>query len=160
MRWRTIVFAPPRSASRPISPSRSSRGPCSPRCGAGWARVTPPRYSTEMAASAVAGHPRRRLALDVGVAYLCAWLVGIGYGMLIRGSDQWDHGAEWERSLLRWIHAQQLPPWLDSIVLWVPLTGTNLTILPGILLLGWWMWKRARRPLIALQLLVVCVGSL
>lgn len=113
-----------------------------------------------MTASAVAGHPRRRLAVELGVAYVCAWLVGIGYGMLLRGSDRWDHGAEWERSLLRWFHAQQLPAWLDTIVLWVPLTGTNLTILPGILIVGWWMWKRARQPVIALQLLVVCVGSL
>jgi membrane-associated phospholipid phosphatase len=108
----------------------------------------------------VAGHPRRQLVLELGVAYVCSWLVGIAYGLLIRDHSQWDHGSEWERSLLRWFHAQQLPGWLDRIVLWVPLTGTNLTILPAVLLLGWWLWQRAHRPLVALQLLVVCVGSL
>lgn len=113
-----------------------------------------------MRASAGARNPRRRLALELGVAYVCAWLVGVGYGMLIRGNAAWDHGAEWERAMLRWFHAQQLPPWLDTIVLGVPLTGTNLTILPAVLLLGWWLWKRAGHPVTALHLLIVCVGSL
>jgi len=41
-----------------------------------------------------------------------------------------------------------------------PLTGTNLTILPLTLAIGWWLWKRKNRGIIALQLLVVTVGSL
>jgi undecaprenyl-diphosphatase len=88
-----------------------------------------------------------------------AWLVGIGYGAVLRATSIWNEGALWERSMLRWFHVQ-LPPWLDAVVLQVPLTGTNLTILPAILILGWWLWKRAHRPLIAVQLLVVCIGSL
>lgn len=94
------------------------------------------------------------------MAYLAAWAVGIGYGLLIRRTESWNTGAEWERALLRWFHAQQLPGWLDAVLLRVPLTGTNLTILPAALLLGWWLWKRAHRPLVAVHVLVVCIGSL
>ncbi|MEO6526206.1 MAG: phosphatase PAP2 family protein [Gemmatimonadaceae bacterium] len=115
--------------------------------------------STDGAAPALR-HARRRLMLQVGATYVGAWLVGIVYAMVIRYTSTWNGGAEWERSLLRAIHAQHLPSWLDFVVLQVPLTGTNLTILPAIILLGWWMWNRAHRPLVAIHLLVVCVGSL
>ena len=112
-----------------------------------------------MPTEAGAGHARRRLVLQIGAAYLAAWLVGIGFGLLVRATSAWNEGAPWERSLLRWFHVQ-LPGWLDALVLQVPLTGTNLTILPAVILLGWWLWKRVHRPLIAIQMLVVCVGSL
>ncbi|MEO8560936.1 MAG: phosphatase PAP2 family protein [bacterium] len=105
-------------------------------------------------------HEERRLAIDVGLAYAGAWIVGMGFGFGIRRAGIWDSGTGWERSLLRWFHAQALPGWLDAVVLQIPLTGTNLTILPAILVIGWWLWKRARRPVDALQLLVVSIGSL
>jgi undecaprenyl-diphosphatase len=116
--------------------------------------------STDLPVTTQSRHPRRRLILELAVTYIAAWLVGIGYGMLLRETGNWRGGAAWERSLLQGIHAQQLSPWLDRLMLWIPLTGTNLTILPAAVILGWWMWKRARQPLVALQILVVCVGSL
>jgi undecaprenyl-diphosphatase len=116
--------------------------------------------STEPLENAARQHARRRLAMEVGVAYLCSWLVGVVYGLVLRRSPNWNGGTEWERSLLRWFNAQHLSPWLDAIVLRIPLTGTNLTILPLIVILGWWLWKRRHRPLVALQLFVVCIGSL
>ena len=117
--------------------------------------------STEVTAtSAPPTGARRRLIVRLVVAYVAAWLMGIGYGAVIRQSSAWNDGAPWERSLLRWFHAQQLPAWLDAVVLQVPLTGTNLTILPAALILGWWLWKRAHRPFVAAHVLVVCIGSL
>jgi len=104
--------------------------------------------------------PKRRLALEVGATYACAWLVGIAYGFSMRWTPQWNSGAAWERSLLRWFHQQQLPPWLDWLVLQVPLTGTNLTILPAMIGIGWWLWKRKHQGTLAVQLLVVAIGSL
>ena len=62
--------------------------------------------------------------------------------------------------MLRWFHDWTLPPWLDAVVLQIPLTGTNLTILPLTLAIGWWLWKRKRVGIIALHLLVVTTGSL
>ena len=72
---------------------------------------------------------RRPLVRDLVVAYLLAWAVGIGYGFLVRSSSTWDTGAAWERGMLGWFH-MTLPRWLDRVMLAMPLTGTNLTILP------------------------------
>ena len=102
----------------------------------------------------------KTLAWDLFVAYVAAWGVGVLYGAIIRATSTWDDGAVWERNMLRWFHAWTLPSWLDATVLQVPLTGTNLTILPLTLAIGWWLWKRKNRGIIALQLLVVTVGSL
>ncbi|PYP77949.1 MAG: hypothetical protein DMD35_13270 [Gemmatimonadetes bacterium] len=104
--------------------------------------------------------PGRMLARDLAFTYLGAWAVGIFYGSIIQASSTWDSGAAWERSMLRWFHARTLPSWLDAVVLQVPLTGTNLTILPLTLAIGWWLWKRKHLGIIALQLLIVTVGSL
>ena len=97
---------------------------------------------------------------DLVLAYLGAWLVGILYGALIRATSIWDEGAAWERATLRWFHSWTLRPWLDALVLQIPLTGTNLTILPIALAVGWWLWKKKQRGIIAVQLLVVTMGSL
>jgi membrane-associated phospholipid phosphatase len=102
----------------------------------------------------------RTLVRDLFLAYVGAWLVGILYGVLVRFTSSWDEGAAWERETLRWFHAWTLPPWLDALVLQVPLTGTNLTILPIALAVGWWLWKKKGRGIIAVHLLVVTLGSL
>ena len=102
---------------------------------------------------------RRRLVLDLLFAYLLAWAVGIAYGLVIRSSSTWDAGSAWERDMLRWFH-MSLPGWLDRIVLAMPFTGTNLTILPATIAIGWWLWKRKHMGLVAIQLLVVTMGSL
>jgi undecaprenyl-diphosphatase len=83
----------------------------------------------------------------------------VTFALVIRATSGWDMGTPWERATLRWFHAP-LPNWLDTIVLWMPLTGTNLTILPATIGIGWWLWKRRNLGRVAAQLLVVTVGSL
>ena len=102
---------------------------------------------------------RRRLVRDLVFAYLLSWAVGIGYGFIIRKTTAWDTGSPWERSVLEWFH-MPLPGWLDRIVLLMPYTGTNLTLLPLTIAAGWWLWKRKHMGLVAIQLLVVTMGSL
>ena len=102
----------------------------------------------------------RALAWNVFIAYVAAWGIGIAYGAFIRATSTWNEGSAWERDMLRWFHGWTLPSWLDAVVLQIPLTGTNLTILPLTLAIGWWLWKRKHRGIIALQLLVVTTGSL
>src|SRR4051812_21751321 len=160
MRCPTIVRARPRLDSPPISRSRSSRGRSSPKCSAG--SVSAPSIggrSRDDSPALPRVTPKRRLALEIGASYACAWLVGIAYGFSMRSTPQWNSGASWERTLLRWFHSQQLPPWLDWLMLRVPLTGTNLTILPAMIGIGWWLWKRKHRGALAAQLLVVAIGS-
>ena len=111
-------------------------------------------YTPESARSA-----RRRLVRDLVLAYLLAWGVGICYGLVIRATSTWDAGSHWERDTLQWFHFT-LPGWLDKIVLAMPFTGTNLTILPATIAIGWWLWKRKHMGLVAIQLLVVTAGSL
>ena len=102
---------------------------------------------------------RRRLIRDLVFAYLMSWAVGIACGFIIRRTTIWDTGSPWERSLLEWFH-MSLPGWLDRIVLLMPYTGTNLTLLPLTIAVGWWLWKRKHMGLVAVQLLVVTLGSL
>jgi undecaprenyl-diphosphatase len=85
--------------------------------------------------------------------------VGVGYGYALEHSSGWA-GAPWEFATLRWFHGQPLPHWLDQVMLYFPYVGTNLTILPIVLLLALWLWRRSNKVLTAIHLLVVCIGSL
>jgi undecaprenyl-diphosphatase len=41
----------------------------------------------------------------------------------------------------------------------LPWTGTNISLIPGIALIVWWLWRRAREPRLAVRLAVVQIGS-
>jgi undecaprenyl-diphosphatase len=53
-----------------------------------------------------------------------------------------------------------VPAVVDWIMLSLPWLGTNLTILPILVAVALWLWRKKGRADLALQLLVVCVGSL
>ena len=82
----------------------------------------------------------------MGVA---AWVIHHG---------NWTHGADWERRVMMAVHVP-LPGWLDALVFAAPWAGTNITLIPGVLAGVIWLWWRARRPHLAMRLLVVQVGS-
>ena len=113
-----------------------------------------------MSASPVPRHARRRLVLTLAAGYVASWLVGIGFGFALSATPGWRVGAEWERALLRWMHAHPLPPLLDQLMLAMPYLGTNLTMLPLMIVVGLVLWRKYNQPLIAIQLLVVSLGSL
>lgn len=69
-------------------------------------------------------------------------------------------GAEWEKDVLRWMHAHPLPLVFDRLMLFMPYLGTNLTMLPLMMVVGLVLWRKFKAPLVALQLLIVSVGSL
>jgi membrane-associated phospholipid phosphatase len=103
---------------------------------------------------------RWRLVRHVAIGYATAWLVGIGFGFALSRTDSWRAGAEWERGVLRWMHAHPLPFVLDQLMLAMPYLGTNLTMLPLMIVVGLVLWRKFRKPLIAVQLLTVSIGSL
>lgn len=86
--------------------------------------------------------------------------MGVGFGLLLKQTDSWAHGWPWERDVLRWLHDRRLPVLLDNLMLAMPYFGTNLTILPLMLVVGLVLWRRVGQPLIAIQLLVISLGSL
>lgn len=105
------------------------------------------------------GGARRRLLLGIAAAYLAAWTIGVGFGFGLKGTPEWLGGARWEHALLRAFH-HRLPPVLDLAMLGSVYLGTNLVILPAMLVLGLWLWRVRHAPLVAVHLLVVCVGAL
>jgi undecaprenyl-diphosphatase len=86
-------------------------------------------------------------------------VVGVGFGLLLEAEGVWS-GAQWERATLRWFHDRPLPHWLDVMMLAAPLFGTNLTVLPAMLIVGWWLWRERHEPVLGAHLLIVAVGSL
>jgi undecaprenyl-diphosphatase len=105
-------------------------------------------------------HPRVRLALELIASYVAAWLTGIGFGWLLTRTNSWRAGAAWERNVLTWMHDRPLPFLFDRLMLAMPYLGTNLTMLPLMIVVALVLWRRYHQRLIAVQLLVVSVGSL
>ena len=98
--------------------------------------------------------------MRVGAAYVASWLVGIAFGLALSRTPAWRGGAAWEQAVLRWLHEHPLPFLLDRLMLVMPYFGTNLTMLPAMIVVGLVLWRRYKHPLIAIQLLVVSIGSL
>ena len=85
--------------------------------------------------------------------------MGISFGYGLKGTRSWERGAAWERSLLRAVH-DELPRWLDQVMIGSVYIGTNLVLLPAMLVLGVWLWRVKRVPLVAIHLVIVCLGAL
>ncbi len=98
--------------------------------------------------------------LHVLAAYVAAWLVGIGFGFALSRTNGWRTGAPWERATLQWFHERPLSEWLDQGMLATPYMGTNLTILPLMIVVGLLLWRKLGKPRPAIHLLVVSIGSL
>lgn len=92
------------------------------------------------------------------IAYALTWAVGYAYGFGLSRTSMWK-GSPWEAAVLVFFHTP-LPAWLDRAMLLMPYAGTNLTLLPAILLLGIWLWRRQGMVVSAIHLAVVCVGAL
>ena len=94
-------------------------------------------------------------------AILCgfalSFAVGIGCATLTKAFGDWNRGFEWERSLMIWMHTP-LPRLIDMLMLVFPWFGTNISLIPAIALICWWLWKRHDRHL-AVRLAVVQLGS-
>ena len=95
----------------------------------------------------------------VVAGFLLALGVGVLYARTLQRSGQWEHGLPWERELLLGIE-RDVPPLLDRIFLTVPWLGTNLTIMPLIVLFALWLALKRRRYDLALHMVVVTTGSL
>jgi membrane-associated phospholipid phosphatase len=82
--------------------------------------------------------------------------MGVAAWVIHRG--HWSQGADWERRLMLALHVP-LPWWLDALVYAAPWAGTNITLIPGVFAGVIWLWWRAKRPHLAMRLLIVQIGS-
>ena len=104
-------------------------------------------------------HPWRR-AITISVAGLVlAAVVGALFALLVQSQGDWRVGLPWERALMLSID-RTLPTFVDWIMLSLPWLGTNLTLFPIVAAVSLWLWRKKGRGELALQLMVVVVGSL
>src|SRR5215216_483564 len=95
----------------------------------------------------------------VVVGYLAAVGTGVGFALLLHRAGNWPRGLPWEREVLVAVHANPVPGWVDALFLTVPWLGTNITLLPIVLVAAVWLWWRRDRADLALHILVVQAGS-
>jgi len=104
-------------------------------------------------------HPWRR-AIIVSVAGLVlSTAAGVVYALRLEATGDWRIGLPWERALMLWID-RGVPVAFDWLMLGLPWLGTNLTLLPIIALVSFWLWRKKGRGELALQLIIVSLGSL
>jgi undecaprenyl-diphosphatase len=90
--------------------------------------------------------------------YLLAFLIGVIIAEITKSFGNWNNGYAWERAVLIWVH-HPLPRLLDDLMLICPWFGTNISLIPGIALVCWWLWAKVGDPRLAMRLAIVQVGS-
>ena len=93
---------------------------------------------------------------------VAGWVVAMLFGALYAGWLQydadWNVGAEWERSFMYWLQTEYRRP-LDDVFLVVPWTATHFTLIPIIFGAAAWLKFKWKRNDLALQLVVVEIGT-
>ena len=100
----------------------------------------------------------RQRWLTILVGFALSMLAGMAFASVLQAQGDWTHGLAWERALLRRMHVV-LPGPIDALMLVMPWFGTNISLIPGIALIVWWLWAQERRPHLAVRLAVVQLGS-
>ena len=100
----------------------------------------------------------RQRWLTILAGFALAFLTGMAVAQVTTSAGDWNSGLGWERTLLVRMHVP-LPRSVDALMLVFPWFGTNISLIPGIALLVWWLWAREHRPHCATRLGVVQLGS-
>ena len=94
----------------------------------------------------------------IAAGFAAAYVTGVLFAMVVRAQGAWSQGLPWERNLLRAVHPR-LPWILDQLMLLLPWFGTNISLIPVVLIIVLWLWIGKKRPNLAMWLLVVQLGS-
>jgi membrane-associated phospholipid phosphatase len=100
---------------------------------------------------------RQRWALFF-IGFVGCFALGAAYARWVQSLGDWSHGLPWERGLMYQIH-HPLPLIADRLMMVFPWFGTNITLIPATAMVAWWVWAKARRRHLAVQLIVVQIGS-
>jgi membrane-associated phospholipid phosphatase len=90
--------------------------------------------------------------------FAASYVAGVLFAMVVRALGGWSNGMQWERDLLTAVHPP-LPWVLDRLMLVLPWFGTNLSLIPVVLIVVVWLWLRKKRRDLAMWLLIVQAGS-
>ena len=117
--------------------------------------------STALRAGAALGMTKawRRAIIVSVVGLLVSGAVGAAFALWVRAAGDWSAGLPWERQLLLGLD-RTVPTVFDWIMLALPWLGTNLTVLPILCVAALWLWRKHGRLDLAVQLIVVSLGSL
>ena len=100
----------------------------------------------------------RQRWLSILAAFGISFLVGVASAEYTRSLGNWNHGLPWERALMIRVHTP-LPAVLDALMMICPWFGTNISLIPAIALIVWWLWKKEHSPNDAMRLAIVQIGS-
>jgi membrane-associated phospholipid phosphatase len=90
--------------------------------------------------------------------YVLTFLLGMLCAEITKSFGDWNHGYAWERALMIRVH-HPLPKLLDDLMIICPWFGTNISLIPAIGLVCWWLWVKVGKPRLAMRLAIVQVGS-
>ena len=101
---------------------------------------------------------RRHILTWCIAGYLLALGAGAAFAIALRNAGNWGSGLAWEHDVLLAVNGFRMPAAIDWLLLVVPWFGTNITLLPTIVVAAVWLARRGRRML-ALHLVVMQVGA-
>jgi len=90
--------------------------------------------------------------------FALAFLTAMVYAAMLHRRGDWSTGLHWERQLMLEIH-RPLPAVIDELMLVFPWFGTNISLIPAVALMVWWLWTKQHRRHMAVRLAVVQLGS-
>ncbi|MBC7788529.1 MAG: phosphatase PAP2 family protein [Anaerolineae bacterium] len=94
----------------------------------------------------------------LAVGWVAAMAFGALYAIWLQDGSDWNVGAPWERSLMYWLQTTYRRP-IDDVFLAVPWIATHYTLIPIILGAAAWLKFKWKRNDLALQLVVVEIGT-
>ncbi len=90
--------------------------------------------------------------------FVLTFLIGVACAQITKSFGDWNRGYAWERTLMIRVH-HPLPRALDTLMVICPWFGTNLSLIPAMAIICWWLWTKEKAPRLAIRLAVVQVGS-
>jgi membrane-associated phospholipid phosphatase len=99
-----------------------------------------------------------RFWLRVAVAVGATFTVGAAWAVIVVQFGGWTHGLAWEVVLLARLH-RHLPTLLDWVVVMLPWLGTNFVLIPVLGSACWYLWRKQRRPDLAIMVAVTTIGN-
>ena len=99
--------------------------------------------------------PHAWIRLTVG--FVTAFAAGAIIALVVQRGGGWVKGTHWDVDILERTHTA-LPAWLDTILMFIPWLGTNITIFAVLIPFTIWLYRRNRADVIA-QLWTATLGN-